>query len=97
MNVKSLCALVVAAAAVGACASVRCEPREIVVDAREQRTRLVNEPRGIRTDEFGRVRRDPPIVLTPSYWIRTRDGAWHQVSESVWRAAEPGTTLSVCR
>jgi hypothetical protein len=97
MNVASARALLIAAAALAACASVRCEPFEIVVDAREERTRLVTEPRGIRTDERGRIRSDPPIVLVPSYWIRSAAGVWYEVSESVWRAAEPGRPLSVCR
>jgi hypothetical protein len=97
MNVASLSALLVAGAALAACASARCERFEVVVDAREERTRLVNEPRGIRIDERGRLRNDPPIVLVPSYWIRSREGAWYEVSESVWRAAEPGRALSGCR
>jgi hypothetical protein len=97
MNVASSVVLFVAVTALAACATVRCEPLDIVVDAREERMRVLSEPRGVRTDEFGRVRRDPPVVLVPSYWIRTREGAWHEVSESTWRAAEPGRTLSVCR
>lgn len=97
VNVASLSVSLVVSAALAGCASVRCEALDIVVDAREERMRLLNEPRGVRTDEFGRVRRDPPVVLVPSYWIRSRAGAWYEVSESVWRAAEPGRTLAVCR
>jgi hypothetical protein len=97
MNLASVCAALVAVAALAGCASVRCEPLEVVVDAREERTRLVSEPRGVRTDEFGRVRQNIPTVLVPSYWIRSREGHWYEVSESVWRNAEPGRPLSVCR
>ena len=97
MNVASVPASFVLAVALAGCASVRCEPLDVVVDAREERTRLVNEPRGVRTDEFGRVRQDTRETLVPSYWIRSLDGHWYEVSESVWRSADPGRTLSVCR
>lgn len=97
MNVASVSASLVLAAALAGCASVRCEPIAVVVDAREERMRVVSEARGVRTDELGRVRQSTPVVLAPSYWIRTREGAWHEVSETVWRAAVPGRTLSVCR
>jgi hypothetical protein len=97
MNVASLSAAVVIAAAVAACASVRCEELDVVVDAREERMRLVGDPRGVSVDEHGRVRPDRRDVLVPSYWIRSRAGAWYEVSETVWRAAEPGRVLSVCR
>lgn len=97
MNVASLSAVVVIAGALVACASVRCEPLHVVVDAREERMRLVGDPHGVRLDEHGRVRHDRRDVLVPSYWIRSREGAWYEVSETVWRAAEPGRVLSVCR
>jgi hypothetical protein len=97
MNLASLSASLVAAAALAACASVRCEPLDVIVDAREERTRLVSEPRGVRTDERGRVLHETRDVLRPSYWIRSREGAWYEVSEPVWRAAEPGRALPVCR
>ncbi len=97
MNVASSSALLIAAAALTACATVRCEHFDIVVDAREERTQLITEPRGIRTDELGRVHRRTRETLVPSYWIRSQDGHWHEVSEHVYRSAEPGRTLAVCR
>src|SRR5687768_3827243 len=97
MNVASVSAALVAAALLSGCASVRCEPLDVVVDAREERMRLVGDPRGVSIDERGRVRHERHDLLVPSYWIRSRDGAWYEVSETVWRAAEPGRVLSVCR
>jgi len=97
MNVASVVVALVAAAVLAACASLRCEQLDVVVDAREERMRLVEERRGVRVDEHGRVRHDRSPVLVPSYWIRSREGAWYEVSETVWRAAEPGRVLSVCR
>src|SRR5688572_26205344 len=85
MNLASLSASLVVAAALAGCASVRCEPLDVIVDAREERTRLVSEPR-VRTDERGRVQQTRD-VLRPSYCIRSREGAWYEVSETVWRAA----------
>src|SRR5688500_1478960 len=70
MNLASLSASLVVAAALAGCASVRCEPLDVIVDAREERTRRVSEPRGVRTDERGRVRQQTRDVLRPSYWIR---------------------------
>jgi len=97
MNVASLSAALVAVAVFAACASVRCEQLDVVVDAREERMRLAADPRGVSLDERGRVRHDRRDVLVPSYWIRSREGAWYEVSETLWRAAEPGRVLSVCR
>ena len=97
MNVASLSAVVVVAAAMAACASVRCEELDVVVDARQERMRLVGNPRGVSIDEHGRVRHDQRDVLVPSYWVRSREGVWYEVSETVWRVAEPGRVLSVCR
>ena len=97
MNVASFSATLAAAAVLAASASVRCEHLDVVVDAREERMRLVGDPHGVRIDERGRVRHDRRDVLVPAYWIRSREGAWYEVSETVWRAAEPGRVLSVCR
>lgn len=43
------------------------------------------------------MRQDTREVLVPSYWIRSREGAWYEVSEAVWRVADPGRALSVYR
>jgi hypothetical protein len=51
----------------------------------------------VSIDERGRVRHDRRDVLVPSYWIRSREGAWYEVSETAWRAAEPGRVVAVCR
>jgi hypothetical protein len=96
MNLASFAAGLVISAALTGCASMGCEPREIVVDAREQRTRLDSEFRGLRTTEIGRVKEERRDVLVPEWWVRARNGKWYQVPEAVWRTAEPGRTVAVC-
>jgi hypothetical protein len=85
------------AAVAGGCASLACRPQTVLVDVKEERTRLESEFRGMKQDPSGRlseIRRDR---IVPEYWVRDRDGAWHQVSESEWRDTAPGKPLEVCR
>jgi hypothetical protein len=82
---------------VNACASVPCRPVQVVVDRKEERSRLRSEVRGLRTDPTGRVVEERRDVIVPEFWVRGADGRWYDVGEAEWRAAEPGSTLTVCR
>jgi len=79
------------------CADVACTPAAIVVAATDERTLLQSEPRGLRTDELGRVKEQRREVLVPEYWVQDAEGRWYRVSESVWRGAAPGQVVQVCR
>jgi hypothetical protein len=76
---------------------VACTPAAIVVAATDERTLLQSEPRGLRTDELGRVKEQRREVLLPEYWVQDVEGRWYRVSESVWRGAAPGQVVQVCR
>jgi len=87
----SLLALVTAG-----CATV-CRPVTIEVDRKDERSRLVSEFRGIRTSEVsGRVIEVREDRIVHEYWLRDKEGRWHQVSESVWRAVTVGGRTEVC-
>jgi hypothetical protein len=95
---RRLIALPVAlAAALHGCASVACTPVTIVVADKDERPRLSSEPRGLRTDELGRVKEQRREVIVPEYWVRDREGHWYRVGEAEWRTAEPGRPLALCR
>jgi hypothetical protein len=95
---RCLIALPVAlAAALGGCASLTCAPVTIVVAARDERPRLLSEPRGLRTDELGRLKEQRREVIVPEYWVQDREGRWYRVGEAEWRAAEPGQPMALCR
>ena len=66
MNLASVSASFVVAAALARCAGVECEALDVIVDAREERARLISEPRGVRTDEHGRVRHETRCVRCPA-------------------------------
>jgi hypothetical protein len=89
--------LVAVATALGGCAGLACSPVTIVVTDKDERPRLRSEPRGLRTDELGRVKEERRDVIVPEYWVRDREGRWSRVDEAVWRSAEPGQPLTVCR
>ena len=80
----------------GGCAGVACTPATIVVAEKDQRPRLQSEPRGLRTDDLGRVKEQRREVIVPEYWVRDREGRWYRVGEAEWRVAEPGQPLQVC-
>jgi len=95
---RRLIALPVAlAAALGGCASLACAPVTIVVADKDERPRLQSEPRGLRTDELGRLKEQRREVIVPEYWVRDREGRWYRVGEAEWRAAEPGHPMTLCR
>ena len=74
-----------------------CKPVSINVAAKEQRTRVESEFRGVTTDQSGRVverRQDVPVH---EYWVRDTDGRWYRVSEAAWRDAKVGEPLEACR
>lgn len=85
------------AAALAGCASLACAPVTVVVAAKDERLRLQSEPRGLRTDELGRVKEQRREVIVPEYWVRDRQGSWYRVGEAEWRAAEPGQPMTLCR
>ncbi|HTO13956.1 MAG TPA: hypothetical protein VMQ51_20450 [Candidatus Binatia bacterium] len=89
-------AILVGALAAG-CASVACTPASVVVERKEERKELRSEFRGMRTSPSGALVEDRREVIVPEYWMLGRDGRWYQLTESQWRAAEPGQTLSLCR
>jgi hypothetical protein len=74
-----------------------CTPAVIVVAEKDERLRLQSEPRGLRTDERGRVKEQRREVLVSEYWVRDPDGRWYRVAGSAWRGVEPGQSLQVCR
>jgi hypothetical protein len=95
---RRLIALPVAlAATLHGCASVACEPVTIVVADKDERPRLQSEPRGLRTDELGRLKEQRREVIVPEYWVRDGEGRWHRVGETEWRTAEPGQPMALCR
>jgi len=95
---RRLIALPVAlAAALAGCASLACAPVTVVVAAKDERLRLSSEPRGLRTDELGRLKEQRREVIVPEYWVRDREGRWYRVGEADWRTAEPGHPMTLCR
>jgi hypothetical protein len=85
------------AAALHGCASLSCAPATITVTTKDERPRLQSEPRGLATDELGRVKEQRREVIVSEYWVRDREGHWYRVSEGAWRAVEPGQSMTVCR
>jgi hypothetical protein len=79
------------------CAGLACTPTTVIVARKDQRSRLLSEPRGMRTDEQGRVEEVRREVIVTEYWVQDREGRWHRVAESAWRAVEPGQSIQVCR
>ena len=85
------------AATLHACARLTCTPATITVAAKDERPRFSGEPRGLTTDELGRVKEQRREVIVSEYWVRDGEGHWHRVSETEWRAVAPGQTMTVCR
>lgn len=81
----------------GGCASLACRPHTVVVERKEERVRLESEFRGLRQEGPGRPTEILRDKIVSEYWVRDRDGAWERVPEAAWRAAEPGTSLEICR
>jgi hypothetical protein len=77
-------------------AGCACRPATVVVDRREERTRLDSEFRGVRTDELGRVGEVRRDRLVHEWWVRDTQGRWHRVDEETYRAAPPGRDVGVC-
>ena len=85
------------AATLHACASLTCAPATITVAAKDERPRLQSDPRGLATDQLGRVKEQRREVIVSEYWVRDCEGHWYRVSETEWRTAEPGRAMTVCR
>jgi hypothetical protein len=79
------------------CAGVACDPVTIVVARKDERSQLRSEPRGMRTDEQGRVSEVRREVIVTDYWVADGEGRWYRVPEAAWRAVAPGQPLPVCR
>jgi len=79
------------------CAGVTCTPVVIVVAEKDERPRLQSEPRGLRTDELGRV--TDPVLGDDDLpaLLRDPDERWYRVAASAWQGVEPGQSLRVCR
>ena len=97
MTLGLLVGLCVLATLAGGCASLACRPQTVVVERKEERVHLESEFRGLRQEGPGRPTEIFRDKIVPEYWVRDRDGVWHKVPEAAWRAAEPGTSLEVCR
>ena len=97
MRADWIMALIATLLALGGCATLACEPVSIVVAGKEERPTLVSQPRGLRTDELGRVKEERRDSIGHEYWVRDGDGHWFRVSEAQWPAAEVGQPLQVCR
>ena len=90
--------LALMALGLGACATApTCTPVEIVVAAKEQRTRLRTEPGGLQTSQTGQVREIQRETFVREYWLKDAQGRWDQVTETAWKAAEVGRPAEVCR
>ena len=83
--------------ALGGCAGVACDPATIVVARKDERSQLRSEPRGMRTDELGRVSEVRREVIVTDFWVADDEGRWYRVPEPAWRAVAPGQPLQVCR
>jgi hypothetical protein len=97
MTRHSFWAALGAGALAAGCAAVTCTPASVVVERKDERKELRSEFRGMRTGPTGAVVEDRRDVIVPQYWVLGRDGRWYQLTESDWRAAEPGQPVSVCR
>jgi hypothetical protein len=86
-----------AGALTAGCAAVACTPATVVVDKKDERKELRSEVRGMRTGPTGAVIEDRRSVIASEYWVLGNDGRWYEISESAWRAVEPGQSISVCR
>ena len=93
----TLSALVFVALIGAGCATFRCAPTSITVAEREQRSRLREIVRGVRTDAVGRVYEDRRMEFVPEYWVRSTEGQWYDVGRDAYRVAIPGRLIDVCR
>jgi hypothetical protein len=79
------------------CSVASCTPLTIVVTDKDAHSRLQSEPRGLRSDELGRVKEQRREVIVTEYWVRDEAHRWHRVSASDWMGAQPGQPLEICR
>ena len=91
-------ALVLAAAvALAGCGALTCTPTTIMVAEKEERTRLMSESRGLRTDPMGRVYEDRREVPVPDYWVKDETNQWYRIGPTEFRTAEVGKPAQVCK
>ena len=98
MQRRWLAALSGLSMALSGCAELACAPVTIDVAAKDSRTRLVNEFRGITNDETGLGTVDlRKQKFVTEYWVTDAQGKSHRVTEAQWRDARAGQPLSACR
>src|SRR5437764_525519 len=66
--------LLAAALLVEGCASTACTPVSVVVERKEERTRVRTESRGVRTGGTGAVVEDRRDVVVPEDWVKNLVG-----------------------
>src|SRR5689334_17373356 len=96
MTRHSFWVAVAAGALAAGCATAACVPTTVVVERKDERKELRSEVRGMRTGPTGAVVPDRREVIGSEYWVLGRDGRWYELSESEWRAVEPGQSVSIC-
>ena len=82
---------------VAACGALTCQPVQVTVAQKEERSRLDMVSHGTFTSETGQLKevRVPEVVR--EYWVRPQDGTWYRVSVDQFRAVEVGGTVELCR
>jgi hypothetical protein len=90
-------ALLLAALALAGCAALDCRPATVVVAKKEERTRIDDSVRAVRTDEVGRLQDVRRFAVVPDYWIIAEDGSSYRVPPDQLVAAQVGQSLQVCR
>src|SRR5262245_44894806 len=75
------------------CASLECRPATIVVARKEERTRVDDSVRAVRTDSLGRLEGVRSYEVVPEYWVYAQDGSSYRVPRDRFLAAEPGQPL----
>lgn len=97
MGPTAVLAILLLSIALAACATLDCRPLTIIVAKKEERTRIDDSVRGVRTDSLGRLEEVRRFAVVPDYWIVAEDGSSSRVSPERFQAAEVGKPLEVCR
>lgn len=84
-------------ALVSACSSLTCQPVQVTVAQKDERSRLDMVSHGTFSSETGQLKevRVPEVVR--EYWVRAQDGTWYRVSAERFRAIEVGDSVELCR
>jgi hypothetical protein len=79
------------------CTSWTCRPSTIEVAKKDERAMLETKSGVLRTTESGRVEEVIKPRVVREYWVQATDDQWHRVTEAMYRDAQIGRTLEVCR